>query len=286
MQDLDIQPRPSAALDIDDDDQLVGRFLSRREVLLLFGAAGTVAAFAACAPGSSSPAASVAASSSASASTAPSTAGSSASAAASGGTAASTIPSCVVIPELTEGPYYVDTNLERPDIRVDTADGTSVEGAPLVLGWLVSQVDGGACIPLEGAIVDVWHCDGEGNYSAVQGETGHDYLRGFQRTDASGAAQFTTIYPGWYQGRAVHIHFKIRIDAGAGTAFEATSQLFFDDALSAEVYKSGIYAAKGTQDQPNESDGIYNQSGGQTLLTVTKDGDTYRTTFPIAVQLG
>ena len=136
------------------------------------------------------------------------------------------------------------------------------DGAVLTLDWVVSQVDGNACIPLEGVLVDVWHCDALGNYSDVGSEEGHDYLRGYQHTDANGKATITTVYPGWYQGRAVHIHFKIRTDAAAASGFEFTSQLFFDDALSAQVYRPGVYAAKGTPDQTNASDGIYQQSQG------------------------
>ena len=96
---------------------------------------------------------------------------------------------------------------------------------------------------------------------------------------------FTTVYPGWYSGRAVHIHFKIRTDQDADAGFEATSQLFFDDAGNAEVYATGVYAAKGAPDVTNDADGIYQQSGGVTTLAVTKDGDVYRATFSIAVQI-
>jgi protocatechuate 3,4-dioxygenase beta subunit len=258
-------------LDIDDDDRPVGRFLSRRDVLALFGASGTALAIAACVPGTGSGA----------------TPGPSASlvAGASAGADGSLIASCVVVPELTEGPFYVDGIQERADIRTDTSSGTIVEGATLELAWVVSQVDGDACTPLEGVLVDVWHCDGLGVYSGVQGAQGQDFLRGYQRTDASGAASFTTIYPGWYEGRAVHIHFKLRTDPDADAGFEATSQLFFDDAFSAEVFQTGVYAANGTQDTPNEADGIFGQSDGTTLLDVTRDGDTYRTTFSIAVQI-
>jgi len=123
-----------------------------------------------------------------------------------------------------------------------------------------------------------------GVYSDVQGNTGN-FLRGFQRTDANGKATFQTIYPGWYQGRAVHIHFKIRTDPDEGAGFEFTSQLFFDDDLSRSVFSTGVYAQKGAQDMPNAQDGIYNQSGGATLLSVTKEGDAYKASFPIAVQL-
>jgi protocatechuate 3,4-dioxygenase beta subunit len=238
--------------------------------------AGTVAvAVAACAPGSSA-SGSAGASAGASATTG--------AASASTAAGASSLPSCVVVPELTEGPYYVDENLDRSDIRIDTADGSVSEGAVLTLDWVVSQVDGSACIPLEGVLVDVWHCDALGNYSDVGSEQGHDYLRGYQHTDANGRATIVTIYPGWYRGRAVHIHFKIRTDATAASGLEFTSQLFFDDALSAQVYSSGVYASKGTPDQPTASDGIYRQSQGMTLLDIAKDGEGYRATFEIAIQ--
>jgi protocatechuate 3,4-dioxygenase beta subunit len=257
--------------DEDDDDRPIGRFLSRREVLALFGAGGVSIVAVACAPASSG---------SAGASGAAATARATASAAA----VASAIPSCVVVPELTEGPYYVDTKLERSDIRANTGDGAISEGSPLELTWYVSQVDGEACAPLDGVIVDVWHCDALGAYSGVEGNGG-DALRGFQRTDSDGRAVFTTVYPGWYSGRAVHVHFKIRTDPDADAGFEATSQLFFDDAFSASVYETGVYAEKGTQDVPNEQDGIFQQSGGATLLDVAEDGDTYRSTFSIAIRL-
>jgi protocatechuate 3,4-dioxygenase beta subunit len=277
---LDTTARP-ASPDLDDDDRLIGRILTRREALALLGASGVAVTIAACVPAGSGGAASAGATatSSASASAAPS------SHVTASATAAGALPSCVVVPELTEGPYYVDVNLERSDIRPNTADGVPADGAPLELAWVVSQVDGDGCLPLEGALVDVWHCDAMGVYSGVQGSTGTDFLRGFQRTDAGGGAAFTTIYPGWYQGRAVHIHFKIRTDPDAEAGFEFTSQLFFDDALSQEVYSSGVYTSKGQPDQPNASDQIFNQSGGATLLDVTQDGDTYKTTFEIAVQL-
>ena len=267
---------PQTPFDPDDDDRLIGRVLSRREVLALMGAGTVAVAVAACAPGSSA----------SGGATAPATSGPTGTAAPSSSVAAvaSALPSCVVVPELTEGPYYVSENLDRSDIRIDTADGSVSEGAVLTLDWLVSQVDGSACIPLEGVLVDVWHCDALGNYSDVGSEQGHDYLRGHQRTDSSGKARIITVYPGWYPGRAVHIHFKIRTDAAASSGLEFTSQLFFDDALSAEVYASGVYASKGMPDQPNASDGIYQQSQGMTLLDVAKDGDGYRATFEIAIQ--
>lgn len=113
---------------------------------------------------------------------------------------------------------------------------------------------------------------------------GHDFLRGYQHTNANGAATITTIYPGWYSGRAVHIDFKIRTDPTAASGFEFTSQLFFDDAFSDQIYSQGAYAAHGAHDVQNANDGIYQQTQGLTLLSATKDGDGYRATFEIAIQ--
>jgi protocatechuate 3,4-dioxygenase beta subunit len=168
---------------------------------------------------------------------------------------ATLLPACVVAPELTVGPYYLDVDLGRSDIRTKTADNVAVEGATLTLHWIVAQADGSACRPMEGVVVDVWHCDALGAYSGVFGNAGN-FLRGFQRTDADGRASFTTIYPGWYQGRAVHIHFKIRTDPDASAGFEFTSQLFFDDDFSKGVYATGVYARKArrtSQTRPTRS---------------------------------
>ena len=120
------------------------------------------------------------------------------------------------MPELTEGPYYLDLDLVRRDIT---------EGRPGVpFDLAVKVVDATSCEPLEGAAVDVWHCDAEGAYSGVQGDSG-TFLRGVQMTGADGVADFTTIFPGWYTGRAVHVHLKVAL---AGDDVH-TGQLFFDD---------------------------------------------------------
>ena len=253
---------------IDDDDRPIGRLLTRREMLALFG--GTGAALATIG-------------------VAGSVLAQSASPAASAGELGSPLPTCVVVPELTEGPYFVDERLERADIRVDTADGSTVEGAPLDLTWLVTRTDGSACTPFAGAMVDVWHCDAGGVYSDVQDpgfdSSGHTFLRGYQLTDADGRAKFTTIYPGWYDGRAVHIHFKIRTDPDQSTGTEFTSQLFFDDAFTDTVYAAEPYAARGARTLRNDQDGIYQQSAGQTLLLVTPAIDGYTSTFSVGVRM-
>jgi protocatechuate 3,4-dioxygenase beta subunit len=117
-------------------------------------------------------------------------------------------------------------------------------------------------------------------YSDVGGASGQKFLRGFQNTDASGSAKFTTIYPGWYQGRAVHVHFKIRPSSSS----EFTSQFFFDDALSTQVFAQAPYSQKGIQGiTRNSSDGIYQESGGKLTLSVTKTGDAYAATFDIGL---
>ena len=257
---------------MDNDDVQIGRILSRREVLALFGGS-SVALLAACAPGG-------ALASPSPATTAQQTSAAATTAAATGPALATGLPSCIVRPALTEGPFFVDEKLDRSDIRSDPATGVVRPGAILNLNFVVSRVSGTACTALSGAMVDVWHCDALGAYSDVDGARGQKFLRGFQKTDASGSARFLTIYPGWYQGRAVHIHFKIRPTASS----EFTSQLFFDDAMSTQVFAQAPYAQKGTQGMTrNTSDGIFNQSAGKLSLSVTKSGDVYSATFDIGL---
>ena len=257
---------------MDNDDVQIGRILSRREVLALFGGS-SVALLAACAPGG-------ALASPSPATTARQTSPAATTAAATAAAVATTLPSCIVRPALTEGPYFVDEKLDRSDIRSDPATGVVRPGAILNLNFLVSRVSGSACTALSGAMVDIWHCDALGVYSDVDGARGQKFLRGFQNTDASGSAKFLTIYPGWYPGRAVHIHFKIRPTSSS----EFTSQLFFDDAMSTQVFAQAPYAQKGTQGMTrNTSDGIFNQSAGKLSLSVTKSGDVYSATFDIGL---
>lgn len=284
---------------MDNDDQQLGRILSRREVLALLGAA-SAAALAACGPGqgTATPAATATAlPTTAEAATATALPGNPTAAAqqqgqaatpaaantgvaAAAATGATAVPACVVRPEVTEGPYYVDEDLNRSDIRSDPGTGAVKAGVPLTLTFNVSRV-GGGCTPLQGAKVEVWHCDATGVYSDVAdpgfNTKGQKFLRGYQMTDASGKATFTTIYPGWYRGRAVHIHFKVHPDANAGF----TSQLFFDDALSDQVFAQAPYAGRGQRDTRNGRDGIYKE---QLLLTVNKSAEGYAATSDIGIQ--
>jgi protocatechuate 3,4-dioxygenase beta subunit len=181
--------------------------------------------------------------------------------------------SCVVTPALTEGPYFVDEKLNRSDIRVDPSDNSVRPGVPLLLKMTVQRVDSTTCTPLTGATVDVWHCDALGNYSdeAALSTGGKKFLRGYQVTDENGLVQFTTVYPGWYRGRAVHIHFKVRMYAGSQKTYEFTSQFFFNEAITDAVYAQAPYNTKGSPDTRNSTDNIFQQpvSGS----TGTKSGD-------------
>lgn len=199
-------------------------------------------------------------------------------------------PACVVTPQLTEGPYFVDERLFRTDIRSDPSTGIVKEGVPLRLVFQVLDMTDGACTPLTGAVVDVWHCDALGVYSDVVdpgfSTKGQRWLRGAQYTDEDGTAEFLTIYPGWYQGRAVHVHFKVRTDPAADRGYEFTSQLFFDEAVTDLVHAQQPYVAKGRRTLRNEDDGIYRESGGQTLVVPTAEGEGYHVSFAVGVDRG
>jgi protocatechuate 3,4-dioxygenase beta subunit len=194
---------------------------------------------------------------------------------------------CEVKPEQTEGPYFVDELLNRSDIRSDPTDQTVKPGVPLRLLLNVSRVDGGSCSPLSGAFVDVWHCDALGVYSDVAGSAtaGKQHLRGYQVTDANGRVEFLTIYPGWYSGRTVHIHFKIRLFSGSQTTYEFTSQLYFDPAVTTQVHTQAPYNARGQADTENDEDSIYAGGGAELLLQLTQDGDGYVGTVDVGLEM-
>ena len=153
----------------------------------------------------------------------------------------------------------VDEKLNRSDIRTDPVTGAVSPGVPLQLTFNVSRYQSNACTALTGAYLDVWHCDAGGVYSDVSGTgSGHKFLRGYQITDANGQVVFETIYPGWYQGRAVHIHFKLRLFAGSTKTYEFTSQFFMPESLTDTVHALSPYSVKGKRDTLNANDGIYN----------------------------
>ena len=198
--------------------------------------------------------------------------------------------SCSVKPQLTEGPYFVDERLNRSDIRVDPTDGAVKPGASLQLTVRVSQITPGSCTPLAGALVDVWHCDALGIYSDVSdmgfNTLGKKFLRGYQVTDSNGAVQFTTIYPGWYAGRAVHIHFKIRNSLTGSSSLQFTSQWFFDESLTDVVHAQAPYSSKGRRNTLNQNDGIYTGGGSQLVLALAANAASgYAGTFDVGLQL-
>jgi len=277
---------------MDNDDRSIGKILTRLEALAMFGV-GSLAFLAACgrlletlaptlAPAST--AISVSTSASPTATEVPAAA-----TATTAQAAPTNLPACIVRPEQTEGPYFVDEMLNRSDIRSDPSTGLVKEGALLDLTLRLSQVSAGACTTLPGAMVDIWHCDAIGVYSDVsdsRGNTaGQKFLRGYQVTDANGLARFTTIYPGWYPGRTVHIHFKIRVPAASGGVYDFTSQLYFDDNLSDEIFANPPYAAQGERRVRNPDDRLYLGGGDQLTLLVTPANDGYAAIFDIGLQL-
>ena len=197
-----------------------------------------------------------------------------------------TTPSCVLTPRADEGPYFVDERLLRSDIRGDAAGGPREEGVPLALA--LRTVDaGGDCPPIEGAHVDIWHCNAYGVYSdePTEGTVGRTFLRGCQRSDAEGNVQFTTIFPGWYPGRAVHIHLKVRLLHDEHVTYDFTSQLFFGEDLIHEIHtKRSPYDTRGTPEVTNADDYIYQVDGLQLTLPVTAERDGgYRGSFVIGL---
>jgi protocatechuate 3,4-dioxygenase beta subunit len=156
---------------------------------------------------------------------------------------------CTRTAEQTEGPFYFDVDRIRSDIREDR------EGATLRLGVRVR--DAAECEPLPNAVVDVWHCDAEGSYSA----TGETYLRGAQVTNRDGIVEFTTVYPGWYPGRTVHVHAKVHLDRET----VLTTQFYFDDEVTARVFVDDPYPGESNRDGFNASDGLYDKDLELTL---------------------
>jgi protocatechuate 3,4-dioxygenase beta subunit len=189
----------------------------------------------------------------------------------------SALAACDPTPPQTQGPFWLDDNLQRSDVRTDPSDGTTRPGVPLTLKLRVTRSDA-SCAPAAGVQVDIWQCDAGGVYSddANTGEPGGRFLRGYQIADAGGGVQFTTIYPGWYPGRTVHIHCRVRAADGVDFA----SQVYFDDAITDEVLKTSAYAARGPRDTTNADDVIFDAS---TLLALAPDGGGWVGTFDVAL---
>ncbi len=250
------------------------RSLSRRSLLAGLGATGFGALIAACTNTASSRASSPPDSGkSGSTTTSTTTTRPSTTTTVAPGTA--TPVQCVLTPEQTEGPYYIDADLVRRDIT----EGRP--GTPMLLSLVVANAT--TCVPIPNAIVDVWHCDASGNYSGFDGSgarTSTRYLRGVQPTNASGVAELQTIYPGWYRGRTVHVHVKVHV----GGREVHTGQLYFPEDVTGAVYQSAPYSTRPGRDTMNATDSVYRDGGAQSILTLRKDGTGYVASIVMGVR--
>jgi hypothetical protein len=179
-------------------------------------------------------------------------------------------PDCLLQREVTEGPYYLDLDLVRRNIKGDR------RGTPLALRFTV--VDASSCTRLRNAVVEIWHADAAGVYSGVSGNEGN-FLRGAQRTGANGVARFDTIFPGWYRGRTPHIHMKVSVSGNE----VHTGQVFFRPAVTKRIYGAGVYRARGQADTSNGADGIYRQAGERALCSLTRKGSGYAGAMTIGI---
>jgi protocatechuate 3,4-dioxygenase beta subunit len=193
-------------------------------------------------------------------------------------TSVSDAPACVLSPEQTQGPYYIPREKIRSNLR-EHKPGTSLQ-------LRLTVVDASTCKPIKGAAVDIWHCDAGGIYAGfVSASTGgppggnagptdkNTFLRGIQRTNARGVATFQTIYPGWYRGRTVHIHVIVHLGGVVVGHIVHTGQLFFSDALTSNVYQTGVYKVRAAaRDTFNNTDSVYASGGAQSMLTMKHDG--------------
>ena len=172
--------------------------------------------------------------------------------------------SCILTPEQTEGPYYI----AKEKLRRNITDGRP--GTPLTLRLAV--VDAKTCRPIKGAVVDIWHCDASGIYSGFgAGRASRTFMRGLQRTNAQGIATFKTVYPGWYQGRTVHIHVKVHVRGNV----VHTGQLYFPDSLTDAVYRRAPYSARPSRDMRNADDMIFANEGKRSLLSLRRNRAGY-----------
>jgi protocatechuate 3,4-dioxygenase beta subunit len=171
---------------------------------------------------------------------------------------------CVLTPEQTEGPYYIANEKVRRNIT-DGRPGTT-------LTLRLAVVDAKTCKPIKGAAVDIWHCDAAGIYSGFgAGRSNRTFMRGIQRTNANGVATFKTVYPGWYQGRTVHIHVKVHVRGNV----VHTGQLYFPDRLTDAVYRKAPYSARPHRDVRNADDMVFRNGGKRSLLRLRRSGSAY-----------
>jgi protocatechuate 3,4-dioxygenase beta subunit len=202
---------------------------------------------------------------------------------------------CAPKQESTVGPYPNIDPLERRDVRANSKGTTTPkDGAALTLRIRVLDLDG-ACAPIAGASVDVWHCDATGLYAGYDafGTAGQDFCRGYQRTDEQGVAEFLTIFPGSYSGRAIHIHFSVQSGQsklvpnaeGSNVPGVFVAQLYFERAVADAIFAATPIYQQGAAITPNEADGIYSGEGGAGLVArMEKSGTGYVGTIDVGLK--
>ncbi|HTQ28845.1 MAG TPA: intradiol ring-cleavage dioxygenase [Puia sp.] len=202
-------------------------------------------------------------------------------------TSTSATGSCITTPEETSGPYPYDLSDDAAIFRTDITEGKT--GVPLSLTLTIVNSNNG-CSPIENARVDIWHCDKDGYYSeydvsgylGTENNTGKTFLRGIQLSDSNGQVKFTTIYPGWYSGRATHIHVEVFINS----VLKKTTQLAFPASVTAAVYNSSLYSAHGQNSTSNTEDQVFADSVSEELVTITGDATNgYSAVFTVGVPL-
>jgi protocatechuate 3,4-dioxygenase beta subunit len=181
---------------------------------------------------------------------------------------------CSLTAEQEEGPFYVAVD----DVRSEITLGQT--GLPMDL--TITIINSLTCKPIRHAAVDIWMCNAHGVYSDISSEDtlGQTYLRGVQFTDKHGQVNFTTVFPGHYQGRTTHIHARIHISSGdyegklVGGHISHTAQMFPPDAVNAEVYQLSPYNTETAAVVTHAEDRVWTQQhGSESLLTIAKLGN-------------
>lgn len=259
--------------------------VSRRRALSLGGTIGLGSLLAACAGTSARSSATSAGSATSSAPMTPSS-----TAADDIVAALDAVRTCTTSPEQTQGPFWFDVDSIRSDIR-EQRPGSVLQLALRVQDVSACSADGRAT-PIPNCVVEIWHCDAGGLYSGFEsgsggknsGETSDGsyasgdqeatttddgtYLRGAQVADSNGIVQFTTIFPGWYRGRTMHLHLKVHLDRET----VLTTQLYVEDELATEVYAAAPYSDRSGRRTLNSDDAFFSEDA---VLTVSKQGGAY-----------
>ncbi len=231
------------------------RAFTRREAIAVLGAAGAAVAVG-CSNATTSPTSTTTSSTTTTSTSIP-----------------STNATCGVTPSETAGPYPSLADFIRSDIREGLA------GTALTLTARVVNANS-ACAPVPNVQVEIWHCDQAGNYSEYGTTSSRTFYRGIQTTNSNGEVTFITNYPGWYQGRATHIHIEATI---SGRSVKV-SQIAFPESVNNVVHTSGVYASRGTNPTSNASDGIFADSLSAELVTpVGSVASGYTVTFQLGI---